>query len=85
MERTAHNGPEAREHTALGKHPSAGVCVEQAMVRVHDLNGRLVTEQRIAAGSALVELHLSGEPAGVYASELWLDGVRSGTVKLTVY
>lgn len=58
--------------------------VEHAMVRVHDLNGRLVAEQRIATGSAIVELNLSGAPAGVYAAELELDGMRSGTVKLTV-
>lgn len=58
--------------------------VEQATVRVQDLNGRLVAEQRIATGSAIVELNLSGAPAGVYAAELELDGMRSGTVKLTV-
>lgn len=58
--------------------------VEQATVCVHDLNGRLVTEKRIGNGPAVVELDLSGEPSGVYASELRLDGVRTGTVKLTV-
>ena len=27
MERTAHRWPEAREYTALGKHPSAGMGI----------------------------------------------------------
>ena len=58
--------------------------VERALVRVHDLNGRLLTERRITPGTAMVELNLAGEPSGVYAAELALDGVRTGTVKLTV-
>ncbi len=59
--------------------------VEQATVRVHDLTGRLVAEQRLTTGSAIVELDLSDEPGGVYAAALELDGVRTGTVKLTVH
>lgn len=58
--------------------------VEQAWVRVHDLNGRLVTERRIAGGAGIVELDLSGVVAGVYAAELNLDAVRTGQVKLVV-
>ena len=58
--------------------------VEQAWVRVHNLNGKALVQQRIGTGAAIVELDLTHQPAGVYAAELSLDGVRMGTVKLTV-
>lgn len=58
--------------------------VEQAWVRVHDLQGRTIVQRRIGAGAAIVELDLAHQPAAVYAAELSLDGVRSGTVKLMV-
>lgn len=58
--------------------------VDEAWVRVHDLNGRVVTERRIASGAGIIELDLSQQPTGLYAAQLRLYGVAAGNVKLAV-
>lgn len=58
--------------------------VDNALVVVHDLSGRVLQQQKVGVGTALVELNLFGEPSGVYATELRIGGVRVGTVKVTV-
>lgn len=58
--------------------------LDNALVVVHDLSGRVLQQQKVGVGTALVELNLFGEPSGVYATELRIGGVRVGTVKVTV-
>lgn len=73
--------------------PSSGpiyiVCnvpegVQQATVRITDMNGRVVHERNLIAGAGIVELDRQMAAAGIYVAELHLDGIRAGQVKLAV-
>ncbi len=58
--------------------------VGNAMLRIIDLNGRLVQEMALAAGSGITEIKSGFAAAGIYLAELRLDGIRAGQVKLVL-
>ncbi len=73
--------------------PSAGpvfvLCnvpptVSGASLRITDLNGRLVQEQKLPAGRGVAELAPGFAAPGLYLAELRLDGIRAGQVKLVL-
>jgi hypothetical protein len=58
--------------------------VAKASLRIMDLNGRLVHEEALAAGTGIAELRPGLAAPGIYLAELQLDGIRAGQVKLAL-
>lgn len=58
--------------------------VVEASLRITDLNGRLVQEQKLPAGRGIARLAPGFAVPGIYFAELRLDGIRAGQVKLVV-
>jgi len=58
--------------------------VVEASLRITDLNGRLVREQKLPAGRGIAQLAPGFAVPGLYLAELRLDGIRAGQVKLVV-
>lgn len=58
--------------------------VEQARLRIYDLNGRLVKEMTLEHGAGIAEIQPGFAAAGIYMAVLQLDGIRAGQVKLAL-
>ncbi len=56
---------------------------EQALMRLRDLQGRIVREQRLGKGMSIVEVDLVPMALGVYIAELRSGGVVIGQAKVT--
>lgn len=58
--------------------------VSKASLQIRDMNGRLLSDQRVEAGLGVAVLQTGVVAAGVYLAELRLDGIRAGQVKLAL-
>jgi hypothetical protein len=58
--------------------------VVKASLCIMDLNGRLVHEEALAAGTGIAELRPGLASPGIYLAELRLDSIRAGQVKLAL-
>lgn len=73
--------PSAGPVNVLCSVPSSAM---EASLRITDINGRLVREQKLPAGRGIAQLVPGFAVPGIYFAELRLDGIRAGQVKLVV-